>query len=139
MLLFDNTSTLHWFSGIGICRESKEEILKRIEQRQDKLSAWAALDVLFIDEGAQISCRVSESVEYVARNIWKSTLPFGGLQVIFSSEFYQLRPVKNEFQPALYTFQSYLWDSVFPHVIVLVEVVRQGEKDFLQYLANLTK
>ena len=137
--LFDDTSTLHSFSGIGICREGKEEILKRIEQRQDKLSAWAALDVLFIDEGAQISCRLFETVEYIARNIQKSTLPFGGLQVIFSGDFYQLGPVKNEFDPALYTFQSYLWDSVFPHVIVLAEVVRQGEKDFIQFLSRLAE
>ena len=53
-LLFDYASTFHSFSGI--CKEGKEEILKRIEQRHDKLSAWAALDVLFIEEGAQVNC-----------------------------------------------------------------------------------
>ena len=139
-LLFDDASTLHSFSGrIGICRKGEEEILKRTEKRQDKLSAWAALDVLFIDKGEQISCRVFETVEYMARNIRKNALPFGGLQVKFSGDFYQLGTVKNEFDPALYTFQSYLWDSILPHVIVLVEVVRQGEKDFIQFLSRLAE
>ena len=50
-LLFDDARTLHSFAGIGICREGKEEILKRIEERKDKLTSWSSLEVLVIDEG----------------------------------------------------------------------------------------
>ena len=52
-LLFDDARTLHSFAGIGICHEGKEEILKRIEERKDKLTSWSSLEVLVIDEGVR--------------------------------------------------------------------------------------
>ena len=89
-LLFDDAKTLHSFAGIGICREGKEEILKRIEERKDKLTSWSPLEVLVIDQGAQISKRVFETIEFIARSIRRNSFPFGGLQIIFSGDFFQL-------------------------------------------------
>ena len=69
-LLFDDASTFHSFSGIGICKEGKEEILKRIEQRHDKLSAWAALLMCCLST-REHRLVVFKTVKNIARNIRK--------------------------------------------------------------------
>ena len=73
-LLFDDARTLHSFAGIGTCREGKKKMLKQIEERRDKTS-WATFDVLFIDEGAQLSQRVFETIEFIARSSRKTIFP----------------------------------------------------------------
>ena len=138
-LLFDDARTLHSFAGIGICREGKEEILKRIEERKDKLTSWSSLEVLVIDEGAQISKRVFETIEFIARSIRRNSFPFGGLQVIFSGDFFQLGPVKNEYDPGHYMFESSYWKDVFPHWVLLTDIVRQNEHDFVEFLCRLAE
>ena len=105
-LLFDDAKTLHSFAGIGICREGKEEILRRIEERKDKLTSWSSLEVLVIDEGARISKRVFETIEFIARSIRRNSFPFGGLEIIFNGDFFELGPVKNEYDPGHYMFES---------------------------------
>ena len=124
---------MHSFAGIGICREGKEEILKRIEERKDKLTSWSSLEVLVIDEGAQISKRVFETIEFIARSIRRNSFPFGGLQVIFSGDFFQLGQVKNEYDPGHYMFESSYWKDVFPHWVLLTDIVRQDEHDFVEF------
>ena len=86
-LLFDDARTLYSFAGISTCRE---KLLKQIEERRDKLTSWATLDVLFIDEEAQLSQRVFETIEFIARSIRKNNFP----QVIFSRDIFQLGPVE---------------------------------------------
>ena len=75
-LLFDDARTLHSFAGIVTCREGKEKILKKIEERKDILTSWVTLDVLFINEGAQVSQRVFETIEFIARSSRKNNFPF---------------------------------------------------------------
>ena len=68
-LLFDDARILHSFAGIGTCREGEQKILKQIDERRDKLTSWATLDVLFINEGSQLTQRVFETTEFIARSI----------------------------------------------------------------------
>ena len=137
-LLFTGAKTLHSFSGIGTCREGKEEILKRLKQLHvDHLRQWQELEVLIIDETSMISSRVLETVEFVMRSVRNSDRPFGGLQTIVSADFFQLPPVANEFDPGEYTFQYKHWDKIFPHKFLLTEIVRQDERDFIEFLGNL--
>ena len=70
-------------------------------------------------------------VEYVARKVKQTDSPFGGLQIIVSADFYQLPPVKNEFDVGHYLFQVKWFRSVFPHIVILSEIVRQNEQDFI--------
>ena len=105
---------------------------------------WANLEVLIIDEGSQISAKVIETVEYIARHVKgvanvRSGLPFGGIQVIISADFYQLPPVKSVHDPGNLLFQSKIFLSMFPHIITLTETVRQNESDFIGFLSRLAE
>ena len=104
----------------------------------DRLRQWQELEVLIIDETSMISSRVLETVEFVMRSVRNSDRPFGGLQTIVSADFFQLPPVANEFDPGEYAFQYKHWDTlIFPHKFLLTEIVRQDERDFVEFLGNL--
>ena len=51
--------------------------------------------------------------------------------MIVSVDVFQLGLVKNEYDPGKYIFESKYWRTVFPHWVLLTEIVRQDEKDFI--------
>ena len=143
-LLFKDASTLHSFAGIGTCSRPRTVLLEQIKRNEEIWKRWADLEVLIIDEGSQISAKVFETVEYIARHVKEvvnggSGLPFGGIQVIISADFYQLPPVKSVHDPGNLLFQSEFFWSMFPHIITLTETVRQNEADFIGFLSRLAE
>ena len=56
----------------------------------------------------------------------------GGIQIIGAGSFKQLPPIPSFTDPGRFCFQSPIFDSVFPHHMVLDEVVRQCEKDLIK-------
>ena len=52
-----------------------------------------SLDTLIIDEVSMIRCDVMDAVDNILRHYRRSSLPFGGLQVILFGDLYQLMPV----------------------------------------------
>ena len=47
--------------------------------------------------------------------------------------------MKNEYDPGHYMFESSHWKDVFPHWILLTEIVRQDEHDFVEFLCRLAE
>ena len=76
----------------------------------------------------------------MARKIYrKPTLPFGGLQVIFSGDFYQLPPIKSndaDEESSMFCFEHPIWNELFPkdNQILLKSIFRQEETEFLKVL-----
>ena len=87
--------TLHSFSGIGTktIRDYKlAVILKRMTE--ESKAKWRDLELLIIDEISMLSPDFLETIDLVARAIkQKARVPFGGIQMIFIGDFYQLAPV----------------------------------------------
>lgn len=69
---------------------------KRLTSRSnsDLRTMWEGVDFLFIDKVSMISCeflfKISEALSQATRN----TTSFGGINIIFASDFAQLPPVK---------------------------------------------
>ena len=126
--------TLHSFTGIGDGRFSREFTVARIMQNHTAIKRWEETDVLFIDEVTQLSRRTFENLDFVSKTVRNNTLPFGGIQVIAVGDFRQLPPVANLFDDGSYAFESSLWNTVFPHSLLLSKVYRQEEQDLLDLL-----
>ena len=105
-----------------------------------KLRQWYSLKVLIVDEVSMMSLKLLLILDKIARRIYnKPKLPFGGLQVIFSGDFYQLPPVNsgNEGPEAsMFCFEHQLWFELFPkeNNIVLDTIFRQKDEKFLKVL-----
>jgi ATP-dependent DNA helicase PIF1 len=94
ILLQCKATTLHMFSGIGLANKNNIEIIEELfTKKRHKLKNWRGLEILVIDEVSMMSLKILLLLDLIARKIYKKNMPFGGLQVIFTGDFYQHSPV----------------------------------------------
>ena len=105
-------------------------------------------DTIIIDEVSMVRCDIIDAIDYTMRKTLRSTLPFGGKQVIFVGDMFQLPPVvkhgaERELMCDLYhtnDFFFYKADAIKRMRLVKIEfqkVYRQEDKDFLRILENV--
>ena len=88
-----NGMTIHGWAGIGIREYLGEADMDMLEQKQYLWKRFEKARVLIIDEVSMLHAHRLDMVERVCRRFKRSDLPFGGLQVILSGDFFQLPPV----------------------------------------------
>ncbi len=74
----------------------------------------------------------------VCRAVKKSELSFGGMQVVFVGDFFQLPPVKRkDEEPYKFAFESGAWQSANPAVCYLTEQHRQSDPELIGLLSAI--
>ncbi len=143
ILLDCGARTVHSWAGIGIANGSNGEIINRVMKSSFKKRAWYETDILIVDEVSMMSQKMFELLDSLGRNIRKNKFmrPFGGIQVIFSGDFYQLPPVGDPDEPdtCKFCFESLEWETVFPREnhIQLVKIFRQSDPIYSTILNQL--
>ena len=137
-----NGMTIHSWSGIGIKRDMTDYDIELIHSREKTAKRIVSAKVLIIDEISMLDAATLGSVDRVLRTLRRRTLqaeqPFGGLQVIFVGDFFQLPPVsKNE--QAKFAFESSAWKEANPVICYLSEQHRQEDGDFLDLLTAMRR
>ncbi len=132
-------STIHSWSGIGIKDRMTSYELDALEEKQNLYKRWNNTSVLIIDEVSMLHANFIDMLDKVAKHIRRSDKPFGGMQVVFTGDFFQLPPiVKNGSQGEsdnVFAFQSVAWKEAKPVVCYLSEQFRQDD-DRLSSLLN---
>ncbi len=132
--------TLHSWSGIGIAKSLSPREIKEIAGRDRLAKRIRDTKVLIIDEISMFDGRTLDLVESVCKTIRESDEPFGGLQVIFVGDFFQLPPVNRRDEPApQFAFASDAWLAAQPTVCYLSEQHRQQDGVFLEVLSALRR
>lgn len=134
--------TVHSWSGIGIKREVSDYDIEMIQSREKTAKRIIDAKVLIIDEISMLDAATLGSVDRIVRTLRRRPLapeePFGGLQVIFVGDFFQLPPVsKNE--QAKFAFESKAWKEANPVICYLNEQHRQEDGDFLDLLSAMRR
>ncbi|KAI8982212.1 hypothetical protein BDF20DRAFT_457428 [Mycotypha africana] len=76
-----------------------------------------------------ISGRLLDLLDQIARKVRLSNAPFGGIQVVFCGDFYQLPPVADHTKPNDdFAFKARCWKDLNMKVMLLKSFFRQ--KDF---------
>ena len=88
--------TVHAWSGIGIKRDLSEWDLEALLERESLVRRVRGTAVLIIDEVSMLDARTLGMVDRAVRTLRGSERPFGGLQVVFVGDFFQLPPVNKE-------------------------------------------
>ncbi len=137
--------TIHSFFGLPMDVCTPGTMGKMSETR---IQALLHADTIIIDEVSMVRCDIIDAIDYTMRKVLRSMQPFGGKQIIFVGDMFQLPPVvkqgaERELMHDLYhtdDFFFYKADVIKRMRLVKIEfqkVYRQEDKDFLRILENV--
>lgn len=145
--------TIHAWSGIGVKSALSDMDLDNLLQKERVVRRVRQANILLIDEISMLSSNTLDMVDLVCRTLRSRHEPFGGLQVIFVGDFFQLPPVEKrdarlqrEFDDieseepySPFAFSSKAWREANPVVCYLTEQHRQEDAVFLDALSTMRR
>lgn len=141
ILLNCKAKTLHSWAGIGLANRTTEQLITKIKKNKNLKAIWKETDILVIDEVSMLSLKLFNMLNDIGKTIRKNQKPFGGIQLIFSGDFYQLPPVgdKDDLDTQCFCFESDDWNSVFhPDCqIELKKIFRQTDEIYSTILNQI--
>jgi ATP-dependent DNA helicase PIF1 len=141
VLLECKAKTLHSWAGIGLGKGSFDQLVTKISKNRFLKSNWKTTDILVVDEVSMMSQKLFELLDAIGKAIRKNSRPFGGIQLIFSGDFYQLPPVgdKDDLETTKFCFESPLWSQTFSkeNHIQLTKIFRQSDPVYQKILNQI--
>src|SRR3989344_4377199 len=138
--------TIHSWSGIGVKKHLTDWDVENVQAREKTARRIIEAKILIIDEISMLDAQTLESVDRVLRMLRRRPMmeeqPFGGLQVVFVGDFFQLPPVSRGSPPAggvQFAFESEAWKALNPVVSYLSEQHRQDDGEFLELLGAVRR
>lgn len=126
--LLINGSTLHSYIGIGLARDTPVQLANKVRKFTTINQRLLTLQILLIDEVSMLNDELFEKISEFLQLVRKNKKPFGGVQMIFVGDPFQLCPVEGD-----YCFTSRLWLDIKVHT--LTSNMRQaGDDKFKQLL-----
>ncbi|MET3731319.1 AAA family ATPase [Moheibacter stercoris] len=134
-----NGQTIHSWSGIGIKDEVTLRQLSNMKEKKYFRDKMDAVKVLVIDEISMLHRNQLDLVNRVLKFFKGNELAFGGIQVVFSGDFFQLPPIGNEEETSRqkFAFMSDAWLEAEPAICYLTEQHRQSENDLNDILNEI--
>ncbi len=144
--------TIHSWAGIGILPVLSEKDLTNIAGKKHVITRIRDPKVLIIDEVSMLTPETIDMVDAVCRVVRENPEPFGGLQVIFVGDFFQMPPIarkdvevdKNDqidmFEDERvkrFSYNSSAWKRAEPIVCYLTEQHRQDDDSYSALLGAI--
>ncbi|MFY7730794.1 MAG: DEAD/DEAH box helicase [Flavobacterium sp.] len=141
VLLNCKAKTLHSWAGIGIGTADINQLIMKISKSRFMRQLWVNTDILVVDEVSMMSLKLFNILNTIGQTIRRNTRPFGGIQLIFSGDFYQLPPVGDYLEPDTQRmcFESDDWNAVFHRdcQIELKKIFRQTDDVYATILNQI--
>lgn len=146
--------TYQSYLGIGLGLEPVSDLVQRIKRKNRKENAWINCKVLVVDEVSMIDAKMITKLSHIGKYFKKNMKPFGGIQLVFVGDFYQLPPVMDKkiidfiqsddiamfgdsdsTSETCYAFESDEWKKAMDHEISLTKIYRQeSDPTFIKML-----
>jgi hypothetical protein len=126
--------TLHSYLGIGLAKESAEEIFKFVRYKLKHVAErLRECQALIIDEVSMLDAALFDKISDYLKFIRKNNKPFGGLQLVLTGDFCQLEPVLGD-----YCFKAKEWKELNLKTVYLHKLIRQdGDLVFQNILSKV--
>lgn len=120
-------TTIHSWSGIGIADELPPKFADHISKSRREIIEKT--DVLIIDEISMLHDYRLDMVDEACRQVKKQPdVPFGGIQLVMSGDFFQLPPInRGDNRGGGFVVHSQAWRELEPIVCYLEEQHRQED------------
>lgn len=117
----------------------------KIRLNKAKRDMMQRLELIIIDEISMVRCDTLDATDAILRMVRKNNSPFGGVQMLFIGDMFQLPPVIKEDEWALlkeyyespYFFHSKVIQQNPPLHIELTKIYRQKEQQYIELLNNI--
>jgi ATP-dependent DNA helicase PIF1 len=145
LLLGPGATTIHSWAKIGYGTDPAKVILNRLRSNPKACAGWKQTQILVVDEVSMMSCKLFELLDTVGRTLRNRDAPFGGIQLIFSGDFFQLSPIADKSDETgnsgKFCFESPLWSSIFsPEAhIQFTSIFRQTDPTFQAILDGIRR
>ena len=132
--------TIHSWAATGIKSQLTDYDIEILQEKQYLWKRFESAQVLIMDEISMISPELLDSIDRILRAFRFNAKPFGGLQVIFSGDFFQLPPVRNRNETTnpekKYAWHADVWSKLDLTICYLEEQHRQSGKSRLNSVLN---
>ncbi len=124
----------------------RNALFKNHQMNKNKRAVLREIELLIIDEVSMLRADILDAIDAILRSVrGRSYLSFGGVQVLFIGDMYQLPPVVKddewsvlrEFYKSIYFFDSLVLQKDPPIYIELDKIYRQNNPEFISLLNNL--
>lgn len=101
------------------------------------------IDTVVIDEISMVRADLMDAIDHRLRQARKSSLPFGGVQLILFGDMYQLPPIVSDRElhkyfadnnGGFYFFHAKVWERTGVRVQELSTIFRQNDQQFIEIL-----
>lgn len=118
------------------------DLLPHFRYRKEKLKLLREIEIIIIDEVSMLRADVLDMMDWALRTARRNQQKFGGVQMLFIGDLYQLPPVirdNNEqilkkYYPSIFFFDAKALEEIDLLTIELTKVFRQKDQDFLELL-----
>ena len=116
------------------------DLMPHFKYRKDKLKLLREVEIIIIDEVSMLRADVLDMMDFALRHIRRSPLKFGGIQMLFIGDLYQLPPVVrdeyllNQYYASPFFFNAKALEDYPLITIELQKVYRQTDEKFLNIL-----
>lgn len=121
----------------------RKELISKMKMVANRRKVLRELELLVIDEISMVRADVLDAIDTVLRHVrYRFSEPFGGVQMIFIGDMYQLSPVAqqeewqilSQFYKGVYFFNSHVFqEKPFVH-IEFEKIFRQRDEEFIRIL-----
>ena len=125
----------------------------RILKRKDctilrKQNLLKSLNTLIIDEISMVNPNMLDAIDRSLKVNRENDLPFGGVQMLFVGDVFQLAPISKKTEKELllnmypdgnFFFNSKWFKTLDPKIIEFEEIFRQKDTNFIQKLENIRR
>ena len=112
------------------------------KMRAEFRSVIRSVDMIIIDEVSMLRADILDAIDVVLRHYRNSKLPFGGVQMVFFGDMYQLPPVcvndewfiLKDYYTTPYFFSAKVFEKQEFVCLELDKIFRQRDEDFVEIL-----
>lgn len=122
-------TTIHSFFKLKPDTNVSKHIAKLTSTKCDTYKKIRDLDLLIIDEVSMLDSILCNTISDILKACKNTNKVFGGIQMIFVGDFFQLPPITNNF-----CFLSSSWIELNPKIIELTELIRQTDDKLFQLI-----
>ncbi len=131
-------TTIHSWSGIGVHDSLLNNFVEHMAKGRREIIEGT--DILIIDEISMLHDYRLDMVDEICRLVRKQPdIPFGGIQVVMSGDFFQLPPInrRDASRNGSFVVNADVWRELDPTILYLDEQHRQDDEMLLEILGSI--